>query len=93
MKHFTFSGDELSPVKHVYIKADFSVEDKEKHLRAITKYCMEKGVAMAFAAYLRDAEVNCPEPSIRLASSRKLNHDNITLICKFLDEAYKAVVF
>lgn len=46
---------------------------------------------MAVAAYLRDIEFKCPEPSIRLASSRKLNDDNIKLICSLLDEAYEKV--
>ena len=92
LKHYTFSGDELSPVKHIYIKdGALNVDEKEKYLRNITKYIMEKGVAMTVAVYLRDSEINCPEPSIRLASSRKLNDENISLICSLLDEAYENV--
>lgn len=64
---------------------------KHSYLRNIANYCLEKGVAMSVAAYLRDVEHNCPEPSIRLASSRKLNDDNMQLICSLLDEAYEAV--
>lgn len=52
---------------------------------------MEKGVAMTVAAYLRDVEINCPEPSIRLASSTKLTDETISLICSLLDEAYEKV--
>lgn len=64
---------------------------KQKYLKNITNYCLEKGVAMTVAAYLREAEVNCPEPSIRLASSRKLNDNTISQICSLLDEAYEKV--
>lgn len=86
------SGDELSPVKHLYLKKE-DLTDRLKHsyLRNVTNYCMEKGIAMSLAAYLRDVEHSCPEPSIRMASSRKLNDDNISLICNLLDEAYENV--
>ncbi|XP_075978919.1 serine palmitoyltransferase subunit I [Anticarsia gemmatalis] len=92
LKHFRFRGDDISPIKHVYLKKD-DLTDRLKHsyLRNIANYCLEKGVAMAVAAYLRDVEVNCPEPSIRLAASRKLNDDNINLLCTLLDEAYEQV--
>ncbi|CAH0584544.1 unnamed protein product [Chrysodeixis includens] len=92
LKYFTFRGDDISPIKHVYLKKD-DLTDRLKHsyLRNIANYCMEKGVAMAVAAYLRDAEINCPEPSIRLACSRKLTDDTISLICSLLDEAYEKV--
>lgn len=92
LKHFTMRGNEISPVKHIYLKGD-NLNDHQKHsyLRNITNYCLEKGVALALAAYLRDVERNCPEPSIRIASSRKLNDENIALICNLLDEAYEEV--
>ncbi|XP_053607001.1 serine palmitoyltransferase 1 [Plodia interpunctella] len=92
LRHYRFAGDELSPVKHVYLKKE-DLTDRLKHtyLRSIAKYCLEKGIAVTPAAYLVDVEVNCPEPSIRLASSRKLNDDNMTLICSLLDEAYEQV--
>ncbi|KAM3958568.1 serine palmitoyltransferase subunit I [Aphomia sociella] len=91
LKHYRFRGDELSPIKHIYLKDDLTDRLKHSHLRNITNYCLEKGVAMTPAIYLRDAERNCPEPSIRLASSRKLNDDKISLICMLLDEAYEKV--
>ncbi|PZC78679.1 hypothetical protein B5X24_HaOG217239 [Helicoverpa armigera] len=92
LKHFTFRGDALSPVKHIYLKKD-DLTDRLKHsyLRNITNYCLEQNVAMTVAAYLRDVELNCPEPSIRLACSRKLTDDKIDLICSLLDEAYEKV--
>ncbi|XP_026733728.1 serine palmitoyltransferase 1 [Trichoplusia ni] len=92
LKYFTFRGDDISPIKHVYLKKD-DLTDRLKHtyLRNITNYCMEKGVAMTVAAYLRDVEINCPEPSIRLACSTKLTDDTISLICSLLDEAYEKV--
>lgn len=92
LKHFTFRGDQYSPIKHIYLK-NTELTDRLKHsyLSDITKYCMEKGLAMTVAAYLRDVEINCPEPSIRLASNRKLNDDKIHLICSLLDEAYEKV--
>uniref|UniRef100_A0A2A4IZV7 Serine palmitoyltransferase 1 n=1 Tax=Heliothis virescens TaxID=7102 RepID=A0A2A4IZV7_HELVI len=92
LKHFTFRGDELSPVKHIYLKKD-DLTDRLKHsyLRNITNYCLEKKVAMTVAAYLRDVELNCPEPSIRLACSRKLTDEKLSLVCSLLDEAYEKV--
>ncbi|KAJ0178068.1 hypothetical protein K1T71_005891 [Dendrolimus kikuchii] len=92
LNHYTFRGDELSPIKHIYLKnSDLTDRLKHSYLRNITNYCLEKGVAMTVAAYLRDVEVNCPEPSIRLASNKKLNEQNIHLICSLLDEAYEKV--
>lgn len=92
LKHFKFRGDEISPIKHIYLKKD-ELTDRLKHsyLRNIANYCLEKGVALAVAAYLRDVEINCPEPSIRLAASRNLTDENINLICTLLDEAYENV--
>lgn len=90
LKHFRFRGDEISPIKHIYLnKEDLTDRLKHSYLRNIANYCLEKGVALAVAAYLRDIEVNCPEPSIRLAASRKLTDENITLLCTLLDEAYE----
>lgn len=92
LKNYKFRGDEISPIKHIYLKKD-DLTDRLKHsyLRNIANYCLEKGVAMSVAAYLRDVEVNCPEPSIRLVASRKLTDDTIHLICSLLDEAYEQV--
>lgn len=92
LKHYKFRGDEVSPVKHIYLKKD-DLTDRLKHsyLRNITNYCLEKGVAMTLAAYIRDVEINCPEPSIRLTSSRKLTDESISLVCSLLDEAYEKV--
>ncbi|KAL4702865.1 hypothetical protein ACJJTC_009067 [Scirpophaga incertulas] len=92
LKYYRFRGNEISPIKHIYIKKE-DLTDRLKHtyLRNIANYCLEKGVAFAVAAYLRDVEINCPEPSIRLVSSTKLNDENISLICNLLDEAYEKV--
>lgn len=89
--NFTFRGDEVSPIKHIYLKKDLTDRLKHSYLRHIAKYCLEKGVAFAVSAYLRDTEHNCPEPSIRLVASRKLNQANISQICSLLDEAYENV--
>ncbi|KAI5637515.1 aminotransferase class I and II domain-containing protein [Phthorimaea operculella] len=92
LKYYKFRGDEISPVKHIYLKKD-DLTDRLKHsyLKNITNYCLEKGIAMTVAAYLRDLEHSCPEPSIRLASNRKLNDESIKSICELLDEAYEKV--
>ncbi|XP_063535712.1 serine palmitoyltransferase 1 [Cydia strobilella] len=91
LKHFTFRGHALSPIKHVYLKKDLTDRLKHSYLKNIANYCLERGVALSVAAYLRDVEHSCPEPSIRLASSRKLNDGNISLVCGMLDEAYEKV--
>ncbi|CAK1585888.1 unnamed protein product [Parnassius mnemosyne] len=92
LRHFTFRGDEVSPVKHIYLKRpDLTDRNKHSYLKHIANYCMKEGVAFSVATYLRDAEINCPEPSIRLASSRKLNDENISMICTLLDQAYENV--
>lgn len=86
------SGVPISPVKHVYLNKE-GLTDRLKHtyLRQIANYCLEKGVAFTVAAYLRDIEHDCPEPSIRIASSTKLSDDDISLMCTLLDEAYEKV--
>lgn len=91
LENFTFRGDDISPIKHIYLKKDLTDRLKHSHLRNIANYCLEKGVAFAVSAYLRDVEHNCPEPSIRLVASRKLNPENIAKICSLLDEAYENV--
>ncbi|XP_041986689.1 serine palmitoyltransferase 1 [Aricia agestis] len=91
LTNFTFSGDEMSPIKHLYLKDSTSYEAKQAKLRSIAKYCMDKGIAVAVATYLKDAEIQCPEPSIRLAVRRMLTDDDISKICTLLDEAYNAV--
>lgn len=79
-------------MKHIYISRDDLTDRlKETYLQNITKYCFEKGIAMTTSAYLRDAEVNCPEPSIRLAANRKLTDEIMEQIVSLLDEAYVAV--
>ncbi|KOB76249.1 Serine palmitoyltransferase 1, partial [Operophtera brumata] len=91
LKHFTFRGDALSPIKHIYLTRDLTVQLKQTYLCNITRYCLEKGIAMTTAAYLRDDEANCPEPSIRLAASRKLTDEHVQQIIDLLDEAFEAV--
>ncbi|CAH4032980.1 serine palmitoyltransferase 1 [Pieris brassicae] len=91
LKHYTFRGLDVSPIKHIYLKDNLPDTLKTGYLRNITNYCLNRGIAFTVSAYLRDVEVSCPEPSIRLASSRKLNEKNIALICSLLDEAYEKV--
>lgn len=92
LQHYRLSGVDVSPVKHLYLKSE-GLDDIQRHkyLRRIANYCLEKGVALAVAAYLRDVDKSCHEPSIRIASSRKLSDGNIELVCKLLDEAYESV--
>ncbi|XP_004924159.1 serine palmitoyltransferase 1 [Bombyx mori] len=91
LDHYRYSGDEISPIKHVYLKDDLTDRLKHSYLRNIAAYCFEKGVAFAVSAYLRDVEHNCPEPSIRLVASRKIDNENLNLICTLLETAYKEV--
>ncbi|XP_022129660.2 serine palmitoyltransferase 1 [Pieris rapae] len=91
LKHYTFRGSDVSPIKHIYLKDNLPDTLKTGYLRNITNYCLNRGVAFTVSAYLREVEVSCPDPSIRLASSRKLNDKNIALICSLLDEAYEKV--
>ncbi|XP_039755647.1 serine palmitoyltransferase 1 [Pararge aegeria] len=89
--HFSFSGDVYSPVKHLYTKDEgnvLSYDIKMEFLRNIAKYCMERGVAVTVSAHIKDDELSCPEPSIRIVSTLKLNDGLIAQICEVLDKAY-----
>ncbi|CAH2235037.1 jg15796 [Pararge aegeria aegeria] len=89
--HFSFSGDVYSPVKHLYTKDEgnvLSYDIKMEFLRNIAKYCMERGVAVTVSAHIKDDELSCPEPSIRIVSTLKLNDVLIAQICEVLDKAY-----
>lgn len=80
-------------MKHVSLKDSvieelhLSYQDHESYLRNITDYSLKNGVAMTVAAYMKGAEPLCP--SIRLASSRKLNDETIARICDLLEEGYE----
>lgn len=89
LQDFRISGHDLSPIKHIYLKSEsFSVEEKNAHLQKIADYCADNGITLSVATYLRDSEVNCPEPSIRLASNSTLTDEKIDKLVTLLNKGY-----
>ncbi|XP_052741644.1 serine palmitoyltransferase 1 [Bicyclus anynana] len=89
LNYFTVSGDDLSPIKHLYPRdVVMPYETKMEFLHNIEKYCLHRGIAVAVTSYIKDAEKNCPEPSLRIAASTKLNDAHIDELCDILERAY-----
>ncbi|XP_073848740.1 serine palmitoyltransferase subunit I [Musca autumnalis] len=71
-------GDELSPVKHLYISKPLeNNEEERKLLTKIADTCISRGVAVIEACYLYNLEKQCIRPSIRIASNRLLSSNEI----------------
>lgn len=64
-------GHQLSPVKHLRIvnAENLPREDQKKMLKSLVAKVRDKGIALTVAAYLEQAEYNCPLPSIRVTAS------------------------
>ncbi|XP_023167349.2 serine palmitoyltransferase 1 [Drosophila hydei] len=72
-------GDELSPVKHLYLAEERdSFETESKLLSQVADKCIERGVAVVEAAYLRNRERKPIRPSLRIAVSRLLEDSDIS---------------
>lgn len=64
-------GHRLSPVKHLrmFNAENLPREDQKRLLKALVQKARESNIALTVAAYLEQAEYNCPLPSIRVTAS------------------------
>lgn len=90
LEDFSIRGDDLSPIKHIYLRnPKLSVDDKQIYLQKIADHCADNGMILSVATYLRDSEIKCPDPSIRLASNRLLTQEKIDKLSRLLSEGYR----
>ncbi|KAH8299773.1 hypothetical protein KR044_005784 [Drosophila immigrans] len=79
-------GDELSPVKHLYVaQAQDSFETEAKLLAKVADECIAQGVAVVQAAYLQDREHKPVRPSLRIAVNRLLTTDEVLGAFKIIE--------
>ncbi|ALC42120.1 Spt-I [Drosophila busckii] len=71
-------GDELSPVKHLYMSQEHEdLQTERKLLTLLADKCIENGVAVVDAAYLQNRERKPVRPSLRIAVNRLLDETDI----------------
>jgi len=82
LNDFTVSGIDISPVKHVRLSFDNSLERLEK----IVDYAQTKQVSLTVARYLKE-EKFAVKPSIRICVNVDLTEEEIDLVVNTLKGA------
>lgn len=86
-------GDELSPVKHLYVAQEReSFESESKLLAKVVDKCIERGVAVVEAAYLQNRERIPVRPSLRIAVSRLLDEADVMAAYKIIETVSSEVL-
>ncbi|KAL7736374.1 hypothetical protein ACLKA6_014841 [Drosophila palustris] len=86
-------GDELSPIKHLYVTPERdSFESESKLLAKVADKCIERGVAVVEAAYLQNRERKPVRPSLRIAVSRLLDEADILSAFKIIEAVSSEVL-
>ncbi|SPP73408.1 serine palmitoyltransferase 1 [Drosophila guanche] len=86
-------GDELSPVKHLYLALPLeNNEAEQKLLTEVADKCIARGVAVVEAAYLQDREHKPVRPSIRIAVNRLLEESEIAAAFDIIESVSSAVL-
>ncbi|KAI8037628.1 serine palmitoyltransferase 1 [Drosophila gunungcola] len=89
----TLRGNELSPVKHLYLAQAADNFDKElKLLTEVADKCIARGVAIVQAAYLQNRERQPVRPSIRIAVNRLLEDADIATAFEVIESVSNAVL-
>lgn len=86
LSRFSVGGNELSPVKHLYLKS--TCEDWKQESELLRKFadeCMKEKLAVVSAQYLHDIEKKCPRPSIRITANRLLTDKEIDFAVAILE--------
>ncbi|XP_020802305.1 serine palmitoyltransferase 1 [Drosophila serrata] len=89
----TIRGNELSPVKHLYLAT--AAESYDKELQLLTELadkCIARGVAVVQAAYLKDRERHPVRPSIRIAVNRLLEETDINAAFETIESVSSALL-
>lgn len=89
---FTFRGDPLSPVKHLYLKKSTDPVTEKNILDKISVECINNGLAVIVAEYLEHMEKKCPRPSIRLTVNRLLTNSDIEDAFRILQQSARKVL-
>lgn len=92
LSDFTFRGDVLSPVKHLYLKNETDSVKERRILNAISKECINNGLALICSEYLDQMEKRCPRPSLRLTVNRLLTNEEIDDAFRILSDAARKVI-
>ncbi|XP_017027839.1 serine palmitoyltransferase 1 [Drosophila kikkawai] len=89
----TIRGNELSPVKHLYLATPAENYDKELQLLTeLADKCIAQGVAVVQAAYLKDREHQPVRPSIRIAVNRLLEQTDINAAFDTIESVSSALL-
>ncbi|XP_026473167.1 serine palmitoyltransferase 1 [Ctenocephalides felis] len=95
LQHLTklkVQGDELSPVKHLYMQDDdLSVEEQDKFLTDLIDKCENSGLALVKSAYLESIEKFVQRPSIRLTVNNTLTAKEIQYAAETLEQLSSGV--
>ncbi|XP_058461879.1 serine palmitoyltransferase 1 [Malaya genurostris] len=92
LEDFTFRGDLLSPVKHLYLKNETDFRKEKFLLDQISKECIDTGLAVITPEYLDHMEKNNPRPSIRLTVNRLLTDADIDDAFRILQQVARRVL-
>ncbi|EDW74422.1 uncharacterized protein Dwil_GK21908, isoform B [Drosophila willistoni] len=87
------SGNELSPVKHLFLAQSSDKFDTEQKLLAeVSNKCIARGVAVVQAAYLQNRERKPVRPSLRIAINRHLDEADIATAFEIIESVSSAVL-
>ena len=81
LNNYTVSGIDISPVKHVRLSFDNTLEKLEK----IVDYAQSKNVSLTVARYLKEEKFS-PKPSIRISVNYDLNDSEIEQVVSVLEQ-------
>ncbi|XP_055596296.1 serine palmitoyltransferase 1 [Uranotaenia lowii] len=92
LKDFTFRGDALSPVKHLYLRKERDYATEKQLLDTISKECINNGLAVISCEYLENMEKQLARSSIRLTVNRLLSDADIEDAFRILNQAASTVL-
>lgn len=86
LNNYTVSGIDISPIKHIRLSFDNTLEKLEK----IVDYAQSKNVSLTVARYLKEEKFS-PKPSIRISVNYDLNDSEIEQVVSVLEQGLKVV--
>ena len=87
LNEYSVTGIEISPVKHLRLSNDNTLEKLEK----IVDFAQTKAVSLTIARYLKEEKFPI-KPSIRIAVNIDLSESEIELLVDVLEQAYNKVI-
>ncbi|KAM7345178.1 serine palmitoyltransferase subunit I isoform 1-T2 [Cochliomyia hominivorax] len=86
-------GNELSPVKHLYIATPLDdIMMEQKKLTQISDNCITRGIAVVQACYLHNIEKHPIRHSIRITTNRLLSKQEIEGAFNIIEEISKEIL-